>query len=73
MLTHELQRPSHMEATAAIKQEIKIVPRRPKRLFSGAVSQHPNTAQAEALDEQVQSFHQPDTICLAYLNMERRL
>jgi hypothetical protein len=51
MLTHELQTPSHTEATAAMKQEMKIVPRRPNRLFSGAVSQHPNMAQAKAVSK----------------------
>ena len=45
-LTHELATPSQMEATAAMKQDIQIVPRRPNRLLRGAVSQQPRMAQA---------------------------
>lgn len=39
--------PSHTDATAATKQDRKIVPRRPRYLFSGSVSQQPKTAQAK--------------------------
>jgi hypothetical protein len=35
-----------MDATAATKQERKMVPRRPRYLFKGSVSQQPRTAQA---------------------------
>ena len=45
-LTQLLATPSQIDAMAAIKQEMKIVPRRPHKLFSGAVSQHPSTAHA---------------------------
>lgn len=45
-LTQELATPSQMEATAAIKQDQKIVPRRAKYLFIGSVSQQPSIAHA---------------------------
>ncbi len=44
--THEFATASQIEAMAAIAQETKIVPRRPMRLLSGAVSQQPRTVQA---------------------------
>jgi len=44
--THEFATPSQIEATAAMKQEMKIVPRRPSRLLRGAVSQQPRMAHA---------------------------
>jgi hypothetical protein len=42
-----LATPSQTDATAATKQETKIVPRRPRYLFRGSVSQQPRTAQAK--------------------------
>ena len=36
-----------MEATAAIKHEMKIVPRRAKTALSGSVNQQPRRAQAK--------------------------
>ena len=44
--TQEFATPSQIEATAAMKQLMKIVPRRPKYRLRGSVSQHPKTAQA---------------------------
>ncbi|KAL8771818.1 MAG: hypothetical protein Q9194_004764 [Teloschistes cf. exilis] len=38
--------PSQMEVTAATKQEMKMVPRRPKYRLSGSVNQQPRMAQA---------------------------
>lgn len=38
--------PSQIEVTAATKQEMKMVPRRPKTRLSGSVNQQPSTAQA---------------------------
>jgi len=38
-LTQELATPSQIDATAAMKQEMKIVPRRAKYRFNGSVSQ----------------------------------
>jgi len=46
-LTHELQTPSQIDATAAMKQEINMVPRRAKYRLSGSVSQQPMMAQAK--------------------------
>lgn len=45
-LPQELTTPSQIDAAAAMKQEMKIVPRRPKYLFIGSFNQHPSTAQA---------------------------
>ena len=58
-LTHELARPSQIDATddqmssrkvwglpPATKQERKMTPLRPMREFNGSVSQQPRTAQA---------------------------
>ena len=44
-LTQELARPSQTEAIAAMKQEMKIVPRRANTLFIGSVNQQPKIAQ----------------------------
>ena len=42
-----LATPSQIDATAAMKQDRKIVPRRPRYLLSGSVSQQPRIAQAK--------------------------
>jgi hypothetical protein len=44
-LTQELATPSQIDATAAMKQEMKIVPRRAKTLLQGSVNQQPRIAQ----------------------------
>ena len=44
-LTQLFATPSHIEATAAMKQEMNIVPRLAKILFMGSVSQQPSIAQ----------------------------
>ena len=45
-LTHEFATPSQIDATAAMAQDMKIVPRLPNKVLRGSVSQHPRIAQA---------------------------
>lgn len=45
MWYHVFANACQKQAAAEIKQEMKMVPRRPKRRFMGSVSQHPIRAQ----------------------------